>query len=64
MAGALDVLPPHRGDEVGIDFVVGRSLRLRCSDTLVARGYTDRRVDGQDRRRLVGTLTERGKARR
>jgi DNA-binding MarR family transcriptional regulator len=31
-------------------------------DTLVARGYLDRRVDDEDRRRLKVTLTERGRA--
>ncbi len=31
-------------------------------DTLVTRGYIDRRVDDQDRRRLILTLTERGRA--
>lgn len=31
-------------------------------DTLVARGYLDRRIDEVDRRRLKVTLTERGEA--
>ncbi len=31
-------------------------------DTLVARGYLDREVDEQDRRRLTITLSERGRA--
>lgn len=31
-------------------------------DTLVARGYLDRRIDEEDRRRLKVSLTERGKA--
>ena len=31
-------------------------------DTLAARGYLDRHVDEEDRRRLKVTLTERGKA--
>jgi DNA-binding MarR family transcriptional regulator len=31
-------------------------------DTLVARGYLDRSVDTEDRRRLIITLTERGRA--
>src|ERR1700722_19161774 len=30
-------------------------------DALVTRGYLERRVDGEDRRKLVVTLTERGK---
>ncbi len=31
-------------------------------DTLVARGYLDRAVDVEDRRRLTITLTERGRS--
>jgi DNA-binding MarR family transcriptional regulator len=31
-------------------------------DTLVARGYLDRSVDAEDRRRLTITLTERGRS--
>lgn len=31
-------------------------------DTLVARGYLDRAVDAEDRRRLTITLTERGRS--
>jgi DNA-binding MarR family transcriptional regulator len=55
----------------GLDIPLGQLLKeLRVSkqtggqlvDALVTRGYLDRRVDPEDRRKLVITLTERGKA--
>jgi DNA-binding MarR family transcriptional regulator len=59
------------GLALGLDIPLSQLIReLRLSkqaagqlvDTLVTRSYLDRRVDGQDRRKLVVTLTERGKA--
>jgi DNA-binding MarR family transcriptional regulator len=59
------------GLALGLDIPLSQLIKeLRLSkqaagqlvDTLVTRGYLDRRVDEQDRRKLVVTLTERGKA--
>jgi DNA-binding MarR family transcriptional regulator len=59
------------GLALGLDIPLSHLIReLRLSkqaagqlvDTLVTRGYLDRRIDEQDRRKLVVTLTERGKA--
>jgi DNA-binding MarR family transcriptional regulator len=41
---------------------VSKQVAGQLIDTLVARGYLDRSVDPQDRRRLTITLTERGSA--
>src|ERR1700759_884344 len=57
------------GLSAGLDIPLGQLLKeLRLSkqaggqlvDALVNRGYLDRRVDADDRRKLVVTLTERG----
>lgn len=44
------------------DLRISKQAVGQLVDTLVSRGYLDRAIDGQDRRRLVVTLTERGRA--
>ncbi|MGH8180434.1 MAG: MarR family winged helix-turn-helix transcriptional regulator [Steroidobacteraceae bacterium] len=44
------------------DLRISKQAAGQLVDALVSRGYLDRSVDGQDRRRLVVTLTERGRA--
>ncbi|MBX3594803.1 MarR family transcriptional regulator [Sphingomonas sp.] len=44
------------------DLGLSKQAAGQLVDTLVTRGYLDRRVDPQDRRRLVVTLAERGRA--
>jgi DNA-binding MarR family transcriptional regulator len=39
---------------------VSRQAVSQLLDTLVLRGFIERAVDGEDRRRMVATLTERG----
>jgi DNA-binding MarR family transcriptional regulator len=41
---------------------VSKQAAGQLVDTLVLRGYLDRTVDSQDRRKLTVTLTERGRA--
>jgi DNA-binding MarR family transcriptional regulator len=41
---------------------VSKQAAGQLVDTLVLRGYLDRAVDAEDRRRLTVTLTERGRA--
>ena len=41
---------------------VSKQAAGQLVDTLVARGYLDRSVDTEDRRRLTITLTERGQS--
>ena len=41
---------------------VSKQAAGQLVDTLVARGYLDRQVDAEDRRRLTITLTTRGRA--
>jgi DNA-binding MarR family transcriptional regulator len=41
---------------------VSKQAAGQLVDSLVVRGYLDRRVDPDDRRRLIVTLTERGEA--
>lgn len=41
---------------------VSKQAAGQLVDALVLRGYLDRQVDAQDRRRLTVTLTERGRA--
>jgi len=59
------------GLALGLDIPLGQLIRDlgiskqaagQLADTLVTRGYLDRRADESDRRKLVVTLTERGKA--
>jgi DNA-binding MarR family transcriptional regulator len=44
------------------DLRISKQAAGQLVDALVSRGYLDRTVDDQDRRRLVVTLTERGRA--
>jgi DNA-binding MarR family transcriptional regulator len=44
------------------DLRISKQAAGQLVDTLVNRGYLARRVDEQDRRRLVVTLTDRGRA--
>lgn len=44
------------------DLRISKQAAGQLVDALVTRGYLDRTVDEQDRRRLVVTLTERGRA--
>jgi DNA-binding MarR family transcriptional regulator len=44
------------------DLNVSKQAAGQLVDTLVLRGYLDRRTDEQDRRKLIVTLTERGRA--
>jgi DNA-binding MarR family transcriptional regulator len=44
------------------DLRISKQAAGQLVDALVSRGYLARAVDGQDRRRLVVTLTERGRA--
>ncbi|MBO9714913.1 MarR family transcriptional regulator [Sphingomonas sp.] len=44
------------------DLGVSKQAAGQLVDTLVLRGYLERSVDPEDRRRLTVTLTERGKA--
>jgi DNA-binding MarR family transcriptional regulator len=74
--GGYDDMPKNGmyvigGLALGLDLPLGQLIReLRLSkqvagqlvDALVTRGYLDRRMDDQDRRKLVVTLAERGKA--
>lgn len=44
------------------DLGVSKQAAGQLVDTLVLRGYLERRVDPEDRRRLTVTLTDRGRA--
>lgn len=44
------------------DLRISKQAAGQLVDALVSRGYLDRTIDEQDRRRLVVTLTERGRA--
>lgn len=44
------------------DLRISKQAAGQLVDTLVNRGYLARNIDGQDRRRLVVTLTDRGRA--
>lgn len=48
--------------DVARDFGVSKQAASKLIDTLVIRGYLERGVDPEDRRRLTLELTERGKA--
>jgi DNA-binding MarR family transcriptional regulator len=55
----------HRGDhplgELIADLRISKQAAGQLVDTLVTRGYLQRDVDAQDRRRLTVALTERGR---
>src|SRR5487761_726024 len=44
------------------DLRISKQAAGQLVETLVSRGYLVRAVDGEDRRRLVVTLTDRGRA--
>jgi DNA-binding MarR family transcriptional regulator len=48
--------------DVIADLGVSKQTTSQLVDTLVIRGYLERSVDPDDRRRMLVTLTERGKA--
>ncbi|MFT3866620.1 MAG: MarR family transcriptional regulator [Solirubrobacterales bacterium] len=48
--------------DVARDFGVSKQAASKLIDTLVIRGYLERGVDPEDRRRLTLELTERGRA--
>lgn len=56
----------HRFDSqpgnIAADFGISRQAASKLVDTLVVRGYLEREVDPDDRRRMRLTLTERGHA--
>jgi DNA-binding MarR family transcriptional regulator len=56
--GAGDVPLSQLIEELG----VSKQAAGQLIDTLVERGYLARRTDGEDRRKLTITLTDRGKA--
>ena len=73
-AGFTD-MPPNGGYVLGLlepdgaafsdviaDLGVSKQTVSQLIDTLVVRGYIDRTSDAEDRRRLILTLTERGRA--
>lgn len=47
--------------DVARDFGVSKQAASKLIDTLVIRGYVERRTDPEDRRRLTLELTERGR---
>jgi len=51
-----------RLSQIITDLAVSKQAAGQLIDTLVSRGYLDRSVDPQDRRRLTISLTERGAA--
>jgi DNA-binding MarR family transcriptional regulator len=48
--------------DVGRDFGVSKQAASKLIDTLVVRGYIERGIDPDDRRRLTLELTDRGRA--
>jgi DNA-binding MarR family transcriptional regulator len=48
--------------DIGRDFGISKQAASKLVDTLVVRGYLERAVDPDDRRRMVLSLTERGTA--
>ncbi len=49
-------------DDIAADFGISRQAASKMVDALVVRGYLDRSVDPDDRRRMLLALTERGAA--
>lgn len=49
-------------DDIGKDFGISKQAASKLVDALVIRGYLDRSVDPDDRRRMKLALTERGDA--
>lgn len=48
--------------DIATDFGISKQGASKLVDTLVVRGYLERTVDPDDRRRMLLSLTERGKA--
>ncbi len=48
--------------DIAADFGISKQAASKLVDTLVVRGYLERSVDPDDRRRIVLALTERGRA--
>jgi len=53
---------PANGGYVIANMGVSKQTASQLVDTLVIRGYIERSVDPDDRRRVILTLTERGRA--
>ena len=49
-------------DDIAKDFGISKQAASKLVDALVVRGYLDRSVDPDDRRRMKLALTERGEA--
>jgi DNA-binding MarR family transcriptional regulator len=47
--------------DIGRDFGISKQAASKLIDTLVIRGYLERGIDPEDRRRLTLELTERGR---
>jgi DNA-binding MarR family transcriptional regulator len=60
--GGLSLIPDISLGQLISQLRISKQAAGQLVDALVMRGYLDRRVDEQDRRKLIVTLTERGKA--
>lgn len=60
--GGLALIPDISLGKLIRQLGISKQAAGQLVDALVMRGYLDRRVDEQDRRKLIVTLTERGKA--
>jgi DNA-binding MarR family transcriptional regulator len=63
-AYVLGGMANHGGSAGGLirELGVSKQAASQLIDTLVVRGYLERRVDAQDRRRMTIELTDRGRA--
>lgn len=61
LLGGMQRFGGQPGD-IATDFGISKQAASKLVDTLVVRGYLDRSIDPDDRRRIKLALTERGKA--